>query len=511
VPERTLLKQFQKFVGLPPLTYLRRLRLNAARSKLADPDSKNSVADVAIGCGFAHLGRFSTEYRHAFGELPSATRQRARARFANGVAIKRRVSRTDEDIAYLPAPVVWREKPSLMILPLRTETLQECREARDLTERLGATLSSMRIATVNLAHPSHAPSMKAPQPRNAGTQYALLGRLMRDGERTRVIVRLIDVVADRHIWGDSFDGSASDPFALQDHVVDGVLCGVVSSITDAEIERAHSKDPRDRAARDLAMQAWPLILRASVPSALRAISILERAIELDPSDARAVAFLACCHTQLFNYQGTPSPPASRDTALRLARRAGLLDSSDPLATTARAMAASISPEPDEGHALATRALAMDPTSAWAWERLGFAHLGRCGLVVKKEDVGRSMTSGGMQGRAITDFERSLQLRGSAWPRSNCFIGVASAHNAAGRPQEAILWTRKALAEDPDAAWLYRELGRTAFAMGDRLAMSQAIDCWRRAQPGLTVSLLLSMGIPCDPRWCDELARAGLPL
>ena len=32
--ERTLLKQFQRFVGLPPLGYLRRLRLNVARSEL---------------------------------------------------------------------------------------------------------------------------------------------------------------------------------------------------------------------------------------------------------------------------------------------------------------------------------------------------------------------------------------------------------------------------------------------------------------------------------------------
>ena len=373
-------------------------------------------------------------------------------------------------------PIVWREKPSLLILPLRTETSQECREARDLTERLGATLSRMRIATVTLANPSHAPSMKAPQSRNAGTQYAVRGSLTREGERTRVIVRLIDVAADRHVWGDSFDGSASDPFALQDRVVDGVLCGVVAGITDAEIERVHSKDPRDRAARDLAIQAWRLILSASVPSALKAIPILERAIELDPSDALAVALLACCHTQLFNYQGTPSLSA-QDAALRLAQRAGLLDSNDPLVMTARAMAASISAEPDEGHTLATRALAMDPTSAWAWERHGFASLGR----------------GEHPDRAIADFSRSLELRGPAWPRSNCFIGMATAHRAAGRPQEAMLWTRKALAENPDAAWLHREFGRTALAMGDRLAMVQAIDCWRRGQPGVPQSVDFATG------------------
>src|SRR5262249_30865973 len=137
-----------------------------------------------------------------------------------------------------PLPAVQRKKPSLLILPMRTETLQESLEARDLTERLTATLSCIRVASVALAHPSLAISASAPRPRNTGTQYCLLGRLTRRDGRTRVIVRLVDAATNRNIWGDSFDGSESDPFELQDRVVDGVLCSVVSHITDTEIARA---------------------------------------------------------------------------------------------------------------------------------------------------------------------------------------------------------------------------------------------------------------------------------
>ena len=201
--------------------------------------------------------------------------------------------------------VAGREKPSLLILPLRTETLQESLEARDLSERLAATLSRMRIASVALAHPSRSLAMNAPQPRDAGTQYCLLGRLTLRGERLRVIVRLVDVAADRHLWGDSFDGSANDPFELQDRVVDGVLCGVVAHITDAEIERVRERDPRDLNARDLAVQALPLILDANLSSTQNAIAILNRAIDIDPADATAVAFLA--YAQL-SVPGITSPP-----------------------------------------------------------------------------------------------------------------------------------------------------------------------------------------------------------
>jgi AraC-like DNA-binding protein len=207
VPERTLLRQFQRFLGVSPLAYLRRLRLNAARSELTRPGSNDPVSDIAIRCGFTHLGRFATEYRRLFNETPSATRRRVPAPAACAGA---------NSAAFRPS----RERPSLLILPLRTETLRESLDARDLSERLAATLSRMRIASVALVHPSHAHAMNTPQPRNAGMQFCLLGRLTQRGERLRVIVRLVDIAADQHVWGDCFDGSMNDPFELQDRVVD---------------------------------------------------------------------------------------------------------------------------------------------------------------------------------------------------------------------------------------------------------------------------------------------------
>src|SRR4051794_32496910 len=52
VPKRTLLRQFETFIGLSPLAYLRRLRLNAARDELLQADSGEAIAGIAIRCGF---------------------------------------------------------------------------------------------------------------------------------------------------------------------------------------------------------------------------------------------------------------------------------------------------------------------------------------------------------------------------------------------------------------------------------------------------------------------------
>ena len=395
VPERTLLRQFQRFVGIAPLAYLRRMRLDAAKRELASAQNNAAICDIAMRCGFSHLGRFATEYRRLFGETPSSTRQRVRGLAADALANSGGAP-CRSDSPHSPLPAIERAKPSLLIMPLRTETLQESHEARDLTERLAATLSRIRVAAVALAHPSRTVSDHASQPRNAGTQYCLLGRLTRRDERTRVVVRLVDVVADRHLWGDSFDGYVNDPFELQDRVVDGVLCGVVSRITDTEIERFNNKDPRDRAARDLALRALPLVLGTSVRSAERAIGMLSSAITMDPADAIATALLAYCHAQLTGYHRAEPVADGWASARSLSRRAGVLDNDDPLVTLARGTVASFLKQPEEQEALVARALAMDPTSAWAWERRAYIRQGDAfRLRCADEADARSATSTGL--------------------------------------------------------------------------------------------------------------------
>ena len=74
VSARTLHAGFRKYYGVPPMTYVRNVRLDRARLRLTQPGSGDvSVTGVALDCGFAHLGKFSRAYRDRFGELPSET------------------------------------------------------------------------------------------------------------------------------------------------------------------------------------------------------------------------------------------------------------------------------------------------------------------------------------------------------------------------------------------------------------------------------------------------------
>jgi len=69
---RTLHLGFMELYGIPPMKYLRALRLCKVRRDLVTDSADVRVTDVAMAWGFNHLGRFSGAYREFFGELPSA-------------------------------------------------------------------------------------------------------------------------------------------------------------------------------------------------------------------------------------------------------------------------------------------------------------------------------------------------------------------------------------------------------------------------------------------------------
>jgi AraC-like DNA-binding protein len=73
---RSLQTGFRKFRGMTPMQYLKRLRLEGARSELLQAAPGSRVVDVAYRWGFAHHGVFSASYADVFGELPSVTLRR---------------------------------------------------------------------------------------------------------------------------------------------------------------------------------------------------------------------------------------------------------------------------------------------------------------------------------------------------------------------------------------------------------------------------------------------------
>jgi len=74
---RTLEYSFKDYFGTSPKRFIKALKLNAARDDLlAGSYGSEQVVEIASGLGFTHMGQFSADYHHMFGENPSETLRR---------------------------------------------------------------------------------------------------------------------------------------------------------------------------------------------------------------------------------------------------------------------------------------------------------------------------------------------------------------------------------------------------------------------------------------------------
>lgn len=73
---RSFCMAFREHYQCSPMAYVRKARLEAAREALLLAQPGAQVTDIALACGFTHLGRFSISYRARYGETPLQTLKR---------------------------------------------------------------------------------------------------------------------------------------------------------------------------------------------------------------------------------------------------------------------------------------------------------------------------------------------------------------------------------------------------------------------------------------------------
>ena len=72
----TLERMFTRDLGITPTGYIQAARLHEVRRNLLDANAGDrTIAEIAVDCGFTHMGRFSRLYRTHFSRLPSEERR----------------------------------------------------------------------------------------------------------------------------------------------------------------------------------------------------------------------------------------------------------------------------------------------------------------------------------------------------------------------------------------------------------------------------------------------------
>jgi len=377
-----------------------------------------------------------------------------------------------------PPPVPPSSRPSLVVLPFDNLSGEADQSyfADAVVEEITATLSRVKDFFVIARNSSFAYKGRAgidvrQVGKDLGVRYVVEGSVRRVGQKVRITAQLVETDTGSHIWSNKVDGAIADLFDLQDRMAAEVASAVQPSIRRAEVDRARKKRPDTLAAYDMVMRAFPHLWAHSPQDNAEAITMLERALELDPDYGLAAGLAAWAHGQAVVYNWSADFAEERRRAARLIEIAVSAVGDDPTALTALGSAMMmLGLDVPQAAALADRALALDPNHSWAWMRRGWGQI----YLGNPED-------------ALIAFERSMRLSPMDPFAFNVHLGMGLAHFAAGRPQDAVTLAKRALSERPGITWPYRDLTVYLAHHGDLAAATDALGRFTSTHPGASIA------------------------
>jgi len=156
--------------------------------------------------------------------------------------------------------------------------------------------------------------------RELGVDYLLEGSVRREGSRVRITAQLIEVHDQTHVWAENYDRDARDLLALENEVAAAVARKVeieVTPATRARLAETHQVDPEEN---ELYLKGRYFWNQRNPEATEKARDYFQRAIKLDPSDARSYAGFA------ETYAGDDWPKMQANAAPAVARALALDDS-----------------------------------------------------------------------------------------------------------------------------------------------------------------------------------------
>jgi adenylate cyclase len=168
-----------------------------------------------------------------------------------------------------------------------------------------------------------------------GVRYLLEGSVRKAGQRVRITGQLIDGETGGHLWAARYDRELDDIFAVQDEIAHTIVEQLKVKLMPEEkkaIEQAPTSNVEAYTSYLKGRQFYQFRSRANFQAARQ---MFVRAIEIDPSYARAYAGVSECDSFLSTWYGVE---ITHDDILAMADKALAIDPTLPEAHAMRAVA-----------------------------------------------------------------------------------------------------------------------------------------------------------------------------
>jgi TolB-like protein/class 3 adenylate cyclase/Tfp pilus assembly protein PilF len=125
-----------------------------------------------------------------------------------------------------------------------------------------------------------------------GVTGVIEGSAVREGDRVRVTVQLVDGRNDVHVWAESFEREFESALELQGDVAREVAKKIRLALLPDRTDRLADSRPVESGALESYMRGMQHLHKLTVRDAEEAIALFERAAREDPEFARAHAYVA---------------------------------------------------------------------------------------------------------------------------------------------------------------------------------------------------------------------------
>jgi TolB-like protein/Tfp pilus assembly protein PilF len=294
--------------------------------------------------------------------------------------------------------------------------------------------------------------------------YMVTGSVQRVGRRLRVTVELARAGNGDRVWGEQYDRTDGDVFAIQQDIARGVATAVAGRLLPSERATLAARSTRSNAAYEHLLRGDALLAQRTPTALRRAIGEYSSAARADPRFAAAWAHMSVAYsvlgTRSWTTDGRPIADSIQARAVATADRALALDSASSDVWMAQAYTRMF--HDPRGWSGAEdgfrRAVALNARNAEAWHQLGDL-LGALGRGSESPDAYlRALAA--EPGRPITVLSMASSLS----------------------PAEAVALCDSLLAVDPTFFEAYAYRANAKLAAGDTLGARADRDHLVRVAP-----------------------------
>jgi adenylate cyclase len=328
-----------------------------------------------------------------------------------------------------------------------------------------------------------------------GVRYVVGGSVQKAGQRLRINVHVTDAPSNSELWGERYDGSVDDLFAVQDEVTRRIVDVLAVQLTSEEQRNLGRAQAHSFEAYDLFLQGQEQYRVRTREGNEHAKEAYKRAIALDPEFARAYGALAAALAYEYWRGWTDAPNEAIEHALELAQRAVTLDDQSPQAYWALGYVHLRRKEYQEATEAAERAVKLAPNYADGY--------GLMALV----DVFT-----GQYEQAVALIRKAMDLNPYYTYEYPNLLGRA--YYGLGRYSQAAQAFEKALQKNANTVAPRLYLASSYLRMGRADDAEWEIEQAQMAEPGITLSQVANT-LPLQDRaelnrLLDDLRQAGLP-